>query len=191
MPNIDGDKAELEKYIDEISRLHTQPPDPTSLLLLKGHALVDDWLERYIRLANSSKPVPLNHRYLQPLNEGLTHFFSSPRPQIQISDGFISKLRDIESLKMLPTYLEEALEQMNKVRNDYAHDFNTRVGRSQIDSILNSLIEVQGWKDLYEKRRASFKGNQDLLGFVFEIIITELLMRHTAITRLNKELFQK
>lgn len=80
---------------------------------------------------------------------------------------------------------------MNEVRNSYAHNFDTRVLRSQIDSILNRLIEVQGWKDMYEKRRSGFAGNQDLLDFVFVIIFSELMIRHTGITRLNKEFFQK
>jgi hypothetical protein len=186
MKEIDAETAELEKYVAEIERLHSQKPDPTSLLLLKGHALIDDWLQRYVLFLNAIKPIDPDSPKLSPLSPEFKALYSSRRPPVQLNLNFIGKLREIERLRVLPKEIIDAIQRLNKIRNDYAHDFDTRITRNHIEFILKGLTQDQRTKELYEKKRKSLADDNALMGFVMAQIIVQLLGFHTLFVRLQK-----
>ena len=177
---------ELEKYTDEIALLTNQEPDPTSLLLLKGHALIDVWLERYVDYINDLKQVSSDNPKLRVLASELQLLFTTPHPQIDVTKGFMGKLIELKKLRIFAEDLDIALERLNKYRNIYTHNFDSRIKRSQIESILQSLLRRDKIKKLYNKKCGLLSDDTELLHFVFAHMLSRILMQYVMLKEIRK-----
>jgi hypothetical protein len=171
---------DVKRYMEEVNRLLTQVPDPTSLMLLKGHALVDDWLQRYVLFVNAIRPLDPDDPRLCSLSPVWQALFANHRPQLPVTLNFMGKLREVEKLKIIPKEVVAAMERLNKIRNDYAHDFDTRITRQQIEFVLHSLLQDQSFRERHEKGTPSGVDDFRLMGFVLIEVLTVLFVVHTV-----------
>ena len=143
--------------IDDAMKWLTAEPERTSVVLLKGHLLVERYLDRLL---------------------GLFPLYSEVILQCRVS--FSERIHVLESTKLLNPRIITTLKRLNKVRNEFAHNYDYKVTMNDVRFIADAYFRgdlIRFATSAEERRR--LEHDKDYL-LVRVIVLLALLLMTVA-----------
>lgn len=189
--NLDDQRLQLPQEFtgrdsEDLACLLSPTVDVAALMLLKGHILVENWMDRFIAFLNSHEPRQLDPTFLRCLSPTAQKLLCQPKPwNIPLDMSYCGKLQFLAQHGLLPKANAQALERLNRVRNAFAHDFEKTISLHDVRSILQPLLEDEGGEGLRQELAELPEDVVSHLRFALLALLMQLFMFLVGISKID------